>query len=141
MFDLIPFDRNERNLFHYLDKVEKEFFGDFDRGFSQFRTDILDRGDHYELQAELPGFNKEDININVTDHCLTITAQHKQEQEEKKNSFIRKERRYGSYSRSFDISGIQAQNISASYKHGVLSLKLPKEEQKKLDNGHQIEIE
>ncbi len=141
MFDLMPFDRNERNLFHYLDKMEKEFFGDFDRGFSQFRTDILDRGDHYELQAELPGFDKDDINISVSDNYLTITAQHKQEQEEKKNSFVRKERRYGSYSRSFDISGIKAQNISASYKDGVLSLKLPKEEQKKLDNGHRIEIE
>ncbi len=141
MFDLMPFDRNERNLFHYLDKMEKEFFGDFGSTFSQFRTDILDRGDHFELQAELPGFDKNDIEIHVADGYLTITAQHNAENEEKKEHFVRKERRYGSYSRSFDISGIKADQISASYKHGVLSLKLPKDEQKKLDSGRQIQIE
>lgn len=141
MFDLMPFDRNERNMFHYLDKLEKDFFGDFDHAFSQFRTDILDRGDHYELQAELPGFDKQDIKIDVSDGCLTITAQHNAQSEEKKEHFVRKERRYGSYSRSFDIAGIKADQIKASYQHGVLSLKLPKENQKKLENSRQIEIE
>lgn len=142
MFDLMPFDRNERNLFHYLDRMEKEFFGDFDRGISQFRTDILDRGDHYELQAELPGFQKDDIHVDVSNNYLTISAQHNESQEEENNnSFIRKERRYGSYSRSFDISGIKADQIHASYNNGVLSLELPKSDPKKPEEGHRIEIE
>ena len=60
------------------------------------RTDILDKGDHYQLQAELPGFNKEDIKINLEGDCLTIQAEHKEETEEKKKEYVRKERHYGS---------------------------------------------
>ncbi len=137
----MPFDRNEKNLFHYFDKMEKEFFRNFEHDFSQFRTDILDRGNHYELQAELPGFEKNEIDINICDNYLTITAQHKQNKEETKDSFVCRERKYGSYSRSFDISGIKLQEISASYKHGVLSVILPKAEQKKLEQGHHIQIQ
>ena len=65
MFDLMPFGRGERNLFQYLDNVEKSFFGDPDIRFSQFRTDIADKGDRYELEAELPGFQKEDLHLDL----------------------------------------------------------------------------
>ena len=62
MFDLMPFGRNEKSLFDYLDNFEPNFFGDaFGGNVSQFRTDIVDKGDKYVLQAELPGFAKEDI--------------------------------------------------------------------------------
>lgn len=70
MFDLIPFGRNERNLFQYLDNVEKSLFDGLDTRVSRFRTDILDKGDRYLLEAELPGFKKEDIHLDLEGDIL-----------------------------------------------------------------------
>ncbi len=58
MFDLMPFNRREDNLFHYLDNLEKNFWGDLATNVSSFRTDVLDKGDKFVLEAELPGFQK-----------------------------------------------------------------------------------
>ena len=125
MFGMIPFTRQENNLFRYLDNMEREMMSGFG-DFSQFRCDIQDKGGSYLLEAELPGFQKEDIKLDLKDGILTISAQHSQESEEKKNSYIRRERRYGSFSRSFDVSGIQEDHITAAYNNGVLELTLPK---------------
>lgn len=141
MFELMPFDRGERNLFDYLNNIERNFFGDFGSSVSQFRTDILDKGDHYLLQAELPGFSKEDIHIHLDGDRLTISAEHKEQSEEKKEGqFVRRERRYGSFARSFDITGIDAAGICAAYQSGVLELKLPKQ-QAQVPPTRQIEIQ
>ncbi len=124
MFDLIPFEHRNHNLFNP--------FADFDRFFddlakeSPCKTDILDKGDHYLVRAELPGFKKEDIHHDGHGDCRTISASHQEESNEEKDRFIRRERRYGSMSRSFDISGVEADKIEAAYKDGVLELKLPK---------------
>ena len=130
MFELMPFNRrrNEASLFDYLDNMERSFFGDMTQNLAQFRTDILDRGDHYELQAELPGFEKEDINIDIKDDYLTISAEHSSNDEEKdeKGNYIRRERSFGSYKRSFGISNVEHDGISAEYKNGVLTIELPK---------------
>ncbi len=127
MFDLMPFGRNDRNLFRYLDNWEKNFFGDMASDFPQFRTDILDKGDKYVLEAELPGFSKEDIKIDIQNDRLVVSAEHSENSEDKKDNYIRKERRYGSFSRSFDISAIKADEITAEYKNGILELNLPKQ--------------
>ena len=128
MFDLMPFDRREGNLFHYLDNLEKNLWGDLSADVSSFRTDVLDKGDRFVLEAELPGFQKEDIDIHVDGNTLTISAQHKEESEEKKDGkFVRRERKYGSFTRSFDISDIDQAKINASYDNGILSVELPKQ--------------
>lgn len=139
MFDLMPFRNNNSSLFNYLDNFEKNFFNDFHSNISQFRTDIIDNENHYLLQAELPGFNKEDIKIDLTDNLLTISAEHKEDKEEKKDNFIKKERKYGSFSRSFDVSGIDVEKITAEYKNGILELQLPKQE-KPIPPNRQIDI-
>ena len=54
MFDLTPFDRNERKLMNLFDRFDRDFFGNFDQSLAAFRTDIVDKGDHYELEADLP---------------------------------------------------------------------------------------
>lgn len=126
MFDLMPFERKTRNLSNYFDAFEKTFFNDFPAMFSEMRTDIQDKGDHYLLQADIPGFSKEDICIHINGDTLTISAEHNDKKEEKDNSFICRERRYGSFARSYDISGINTQDISAAYNNGVLELQLPK---------------
>ncbi len=111
----------------FFDKLYNDFFGDLFNRFDNFSTDVIDKGDHYLLQAELPGFKKEEININLDNDTLRITAEHKEESKEEKDNFIRQERRYNSYSRSFNLSGISRENIAASYNNGILELKLPKE--------------
>ncbi len=142
MFDLMPFGRNERNLFQYLDEVEKNLFDGLDTRVSRFRTDILDKGDRYVLEAELPGFQKEDIHLDLDGDTLTIHAEHTDEKEEKddKKQYVRRERRYGSFSRSFDVSGIKTDQIAASYENGVLQLELPKAEPAPLPASRRIEI-
>lgn len=128
MFGMIPFERSDDNFFDLFDNFERKFFGNSNAAIPDFRTDIRDAGDRFVLEAELPGFNKEDINLDVKDGILTISAQHDENKDEKddKGSYIRRERRYGSFTRSFDVTGVDEEHITASYNNGVLELNLPK---------------
>ena len=129
MFDLIPFGRNERNLFNYLDNVERSFWDGSISNMAQFRCDVQDEGDSYLLEAELPGFEREDIGIDLDGTTLVITARHSSEsgEKDKDGNYLRRERKFGSFSRSFDVSGVDTEHISAAYKNGVLELTLPKQ--------------
>lgn len=126
MFDLIPFGHREKNLYNVWNDFEKEFFGEPAKFMSGFKTDIIDKKDRYVLQAELPGFSKEDIHIDIDGDYLTISAKQTEESEEKKDDYIRRERRYGSFTRSFNVSDISTDKITASYQNGVLELEMPK---------------
>ena len=125
---MAPFERSDDNFFDLFDNFERKFFGNSNAAIPDFRTDIRDAGDRFVLEAELPGFNKEDIKLDVKDGILTISAQHTENKDEKddKGSYIRRERRYGSFTRSFDITGVDDEHITASYNNGVLELNLPK---------------
>ena len=127
MFDLVPFESRANNLFDYFDRMMNSgFFGGWNRELAPCRTDILDKGDRYVVRADLPGFRKEDISIGIEGDRLTLSAERKEEVNEDKKDYVRRERRYGAYSRSFDIEGIDADKVSASYNDGVLELELPK---------------
>lgn len=133
MFEIIPFDRHIRHLaamdpFREFDEIERSFFGNQKNPVSAFRTDVVDTGDAYQLEAELPGFAKEDIKIDVENDVLTVSAEHKSEtkEENEKKNFVKRERFYGSYTRSFDVSGINVDGIEAKYENGVLTLTMPK---------------
>ena len=128
MFGMLPFERSDDNLFDTFDNFTRNFFRDSNTTLPAFRTDIRDAGDKFVLEAELPGFNKEDIKLDVKDGILTISAQHDENKDEKddKGSYIRRERRYGSFTRSFDVTGVDEEHITASYNNGVLELNLPK---------------
>ncbi|MGI6204609.1 MAG: Hsp20/alpha crystallin family protein [Anaerovoracaceae bacterium] len=141
MFDLMPFERSGNSIFNYLDNLEKNFFGDLSTDVSQFRTDVIERDDHFELKADLPGFKKEDISVDLDNDILRISAEHKEENEEKDENekYVRRERRYGKFVRNFDVTGIDTDNIEASYDNGVLSLKLPKEKES-IPETKQIEV-
>lgn len=135
MFDMMPFDNRRRrdlmNPFRELEALEKSFFKDM--GLSEFRTDIRDNGSSYLLEAELPGFSKDEIHVDIDDRYLTISAEKNSETEEKdeKKNYVRRERSYGSFSRSFDLSGIKADEITGEYQNGVLCLTLPKKDGEK----------
>ncbi len=108
------------------------FFGSTGNDLAGFGTDITDEGDSYKLTADLPGFSKEDIKIDIDDNTLTLTAErHSEHEDEKlKGKYIRCERSYGCYTRSFSLNGINQDKIEAAYDNGVLTLTLPKEEEK-----------
>ena len=128
MFGMIPFDRSDNNVFDTFDSFARDIFRRSNTDLPAFRTDIRDTGDGYLLEAELPGFNKEDITLDLKDGILTITAAHSETSEKKGDdgSYIRRERRYGSFQRSFDVTGIDESAITAAYQNGVLALTLPK---------------
>ena len=132
MFALTPFERKSYDLFNAFHDFEKDFFGEESGTFS-CKTDVRDEGDHYVLEAELPGFDKSDINLDISDGYLTLSAEHNTENSEKDKDgkYIRRERSYGSYRRSFDLAGINADNIDAEYKNGILFVDLPKKEVEK----------
>ena len=122
MFEIVPFDRHIRHLaamdpFREFDELERSFFGNTRSMVSAFRTDVVDTGDAFKLEAELPGFDKEDVQIDIENDCLTISAEHKSEKKEEneKKNFVKRERFYGSYTRSFDVSGINAELILLLY--------------------------
>jgi len=130
MFELIPFGGRRVSVydpFRAFDEMERNFFGNGQNSaLSAFRTDVIDTGDAYKLDAELPGFKKEDIKIDVENDVLTISAERKVESDENKPNFVKRERFYGSFSRSFDVSGIEVDGIQAAYNDGVLTLTMPK---------------
>ena len=129
MFDLVPFRKSGNDIFSFFSEMEKNFMQNFGGQLSSFKTDIIDKGDKFILEADIPGANKEDINIHVEDNKLTITAKHNVGKETNKDDYIRRERRYGSVQRSFDVSNIKVEKIKADYKNGVLTLDLPKKDE------------
>ena len=141
-------DISTYNPWREMEEFEKAFFSApfrsfFDTpAFAQFRTDVTDEGDHYLLQTDLPGFEKKDITLDIHNDTLTIRAERKSklEEKDKKDKVICMERSYGSYTRSFDISGVDADKIKAKYVDGVLRLTLPKQE-RRLPEGRRLEIE
>lgn len=131
MFELIPFGRSRVSVFdpfREMEEMERRFFGSMSAPtVSGFRTDVTDEGDSYKLEAELPGFSKDDIKLDLENDCLTISAERSYDkQSDEKSSYVHRERYYGAYSRSFDMSGIDTDAIDAEYKDGVLRLNLPK---------------
>ena len=122
-----------------FDRMEKNFMQNFGFEMPDFKADIEDKGYKFLLEAELPGSDEKDIKISVDDNRLTITAEHSESKEESKDNYIRKERRYGSFARSFDVSNIKTEDIKADYKNGMLVLDLPKkdggQDSRKIDIG------
>lgn len=129
MYELMPLKRRMNPIMSFDPFREMDDFFRMDNGamhLSPFSADIIDQGDKFELNAELPGFAKEDIKLDVENDCLTISAERKFEENDDKPNFVRRERFYGSYKRSFDLTGIDTDKIEASYSDGILSLSLPK---------------
>ena len=124
---MIPYTRRSNSsMMDLFDELERSMFGESGRRTPVFSTDIRDEGAHYLLQADLPGFRKEDIDLDVKDGVLTISAKHQADDRTAADNYICRERRTGSYARSFDVSGIREDGIGASYENGVLKLTLPK---------------
>ena len=127
MYGLTPFGGTGFDLWNAFSDFDKSFFGS-NMPMNNCRTDIRDDGDKYVMESELPGFEKEDIKLDINGSQLTIAAEHSTNNDEKdeKGNYIRRERTFGSYKRSFDIGDINTDAITAEYKNGILTIELPK---------------
>ena len=132
MFELTPFVRRNHiaayDPFKDFDAMERAFFGGNEP--MGFKTDIIEKKDSFLLEAELPGFEKGDINVDIDGDYLTISAEHHFEKKDENDGYVRRERRYGKFSRSFDVSAVKTEDITAEYTNGVLKLNLPKKDEK-----------
>lgn len=129
MYELSPFSSALRELGDF----ERNFFSN--ASFSGMKCDVEDLGKEYVLSAELPGFDKNDIKVDISDDIMTISASHKSESEQHEaRGYLRRERRYGAFSRSFNISNVHADDIKASYTNGILRIVMPKKTQNEPKN-------
>jgi len=95
-------------------------------------VDIYETDDAFMLKAELPGFTKEDVNIEVHENRLIIRGERKRETEAKEDQYHRLERAYGRFERAFWLpTTVDAEHIQASFKNGILEMRLPKSEKAK----------
>ncbi len=138
---LMPMLWSNNDFFDEMDNLfNTGFFGgsctmpreskQFESSTGLMRTDVIEKDNAYQLEAELPGFNKEDIKIDLKDDTLTISASHNEDKDEKDKDgrYIRRERRSTSYQRSFHVEGLKPEDIIAQYRNGVLTVNLPKKE-------------
>src|SRR5215208_4985495 len=94
--------------------------------------DLVEADDHFLLKADLPGVSEEDVAIEVRDNALTISGERKAEHERRERGWYRVERSFGRFSRSLSLpEGVDPDGISASFDRGVLSVTIPKPEQRK----------
>ena len=145
MFDLLPWRCKEEEpsslstpwlLRREFDDMIERFFGDdsmISRGsFGRIITpavNIAENENEITVTAEIPGMEKDDLDVSLTGDTLTIKGEKKVEHEERSDNFHRFERSYGSFSRSLSLPcEVQHDKVDASYKNGVLTLKLPKAE-------------
>ena len=97
--------------------------------FFQPSSDAANAEDRYEINIELPGVNEEDVDVIFNDHVLTIKGEKRSEHEEKTKSFYFSERTFGAFQRTFRLpDDIEADDISANFKNGVLTVTIPKTE-------------
>ncbi|NLG58470.1 MAG: Hsp20/alpha crystallin family protein [Clostridiales bacterium] len=131
MFTMIPYRR-------YLSKPSKIFDSMLSDSFFRpllndgvfangFRVDIREKDEAYHLEAELPGLQEDQINLTVDENMLTISADIQTEDKQEEGNRYYCERRTGHVERSFNLDGIDAENIEANYKNGVLYVSLPKD--------------
>ena len=129
-------------MFNDFDNTERKLYGRHaDR---LMKTDVHDNEDHYEVDIDLPGFKKEEITLELDKGYLTVSAAKGLDKDEKdhKGKLIRQERYSGSMQRSFYVGeNLTEEDIKAAFKHGVLSLEIPKKEQPKVPEKKLIMIE
>jgi HSP20 family protein len=135
---MVPFKRSR------LFKKGEDFFDNFfDEDFNMpmpfekmgfnFKVDLKETDTSYVVEADLPGVAKEDVDIDYKNNYLTIKAKREEKVEEKKENYVRKERKYGEFKRMFYVDNVDEEKIKASFTDGVLKVELPKTEKAKIE--------
>ena len=136
--DLANWDRD-------MDRMFEDFFGRrmrpwwperwFRADEMEFKApvvDLFEEKDDIVVKAELPGMEKDNIEVNLTDHTLTIKGEKKKAEEVKEENYYRSERSYGSFMRAIELPReVHADKVKATFKNGVLEIRVPKTEEAK----------
>lgn len=146
----------EKSIGRHAKKEARRYGRDLRRRMNQMnqyftqnamKTDVVDNGDHFTVTADLPGFDKKDINIGLKNGILTVSASHKEEKgdkDEKTGRYVRHERTESSYQRSFNVGeDVKPEEIHAKYENGVLTLTVPNKAAaiEKKEDTKQIEVQ
>ena len=128
--------------FPEIPDVDKTLYGKHAK--NMMKTDVKETEKGYEVAVDLPGFKKDEINAQLDNGYLTISAAKglDKDEKDKKGKYIRKERYAGAMSRSFYVGeGVTQEDIKAKYEDGILRLSVPKKEAKAVENKKYIAIE
>src|SRR5436190_15332746 len=134
--------REVDTLHSEVNRIFDTFFGGRPANGGQRRwvpaMDLTETDDHLVLRADLPGLDKDDVKIEVTDGVLTISGERKAEQEERTDGFYRVERAFGAFSRSMSLpEHVDAEKVTANFDKGVLEVRIPKPEERE---PHRVQI-
>jgi HSP20 family protein len=150
MFGINPYRRNsgiikKNNDAFDIERFFESFFNDpffptFSSGGSQIKVDIKENDMEYIVEAELPGVSREEITVDLKDDRLTIAVERNEQINVEKENYIRRERKYGSMSRTFSVPNIIREKASAKFENGILSIILPKRDHT-LPGSSKIQIE
>ena len=125
MIELTPYESRNRSIYNPFRE-----FSDLWGWTKDFKTDISETKQAFLIEAELPGFQRENIDIHIEQNQLTISARRTDEsKQEEQGSYVRRERTCGTVVRTFNVSGIQADAIDAKYQDGILKIYLPKKQE------------
>ena len=140
---LVP--RNNNLGVSLFDNMFDDFFKDpfFTRNnaVKVMKTDIQEKDNNYVLDMDLPGYEKEDIKIELHDGYLTVSAEKNEEKEDKHAKYLKRERFTGMCSRSYYVGdNLKEEDIKANFKNGILTIEFPKEVEKKVEEKKYIPI-
>lgn len=136
------FDDFDRNFFRGFGNIDRTLYGKHAQ--NMMKTDVRETDDGYEVDVDLPGFKKDEIQLELNNGYLTISAEKSLEKdgESKKGKMLRQERYAGVMQRSFYVGEhVTEENVKASYESGVLHLTIPKKEAAKVPEKKVIQIE
>lgn len=136
------FDEFFGNAFDdYMKDTQRALYGKHSKNL--MKTDVKETDESYEVDIDLPGFQKDEVSLDLKNGYLTVSAAKglDKDEEDKKGRYIRQERYAGSCSRSFYVGDIRPEDIKAKYEAGVLRLSVPKENTRKLPENSRILIE
>ena len=122
-------------LTDFFEALEKNFFNNTEERYQGDvpAVNIIEENDKFVLEMAAPGMNKKDFHINLEENVLTISSEKKEEKEETKDNYTRREFYYNTFTRSFTLpENVDIENIKADYKNGILTLTLPKKEEAKV---------
>jgi len=142
--------------FSEFDRVFDNFRRDLEKSFFSFprieipsfpkmpeaTCDVMDEGNQFKVRMNVPGVTKKDVNLNVTDNSVEISAEHKEESEDKKKNFLRKERSQVSYYRTLPLPGkVVSGKTKAKLSDGVLEITLPKAKPTKAQKKKSVRVQ
>lgn len=130
-----PIEALRREMDHLFDEmVPFSWFSEKGNGFDLWapNTDMMETDDAYVIEIDLPGIPKEDVKISFKDNRLTISGERKKEEKEEEENFMRRERYFGSFLRSFTLPNtVKEDAVKAKYRDGVLTVTVKKTEESK----------